>query len=145
MAQCPPLRICHEASYSVDWDSIFGGSPPPISQTDNDPYVLIADEVDADEVDADDSLIRFMRDDEGSEDCSSKVDLVKNFCAGANITTQKWGAEANQDADTQPIALVDDRSFDGRTAVPRRGPMTLTAEQLFDYLQTMVVSFLPLK
>lgn len=155
MAQSPRQRTCHEVLYSVDsygaaccqfqstpcvWCSAFRGSPPPISQTENDPYVRIAGEVDADS-----SLIGFfMRDHEESEDCSSKADLVEDFCAGANIAPQEWetDVDANEDANTRPIALVDDRSNDGRTAVSRTNPGPLTAEQLLWYLSTMVVSFL---
>lgn len=158
MAQSPRQRTCDEALYSVDsygaiccqfqsapcvWCLTFGGNPPSISQTENDPYVRITGEVDADG-----GLISFfMRDHEESEDCSSKADLVEDFCAGASITPEEWGtnADANGDADARPIALVDDRSNDGRTAVSRTNPGPLTAEKLHGYLSMMVVSVPPLK
>ncbi|KAL6409950.1 hypothetical protein AUP68_06356 [Ilyonectria robusta] len=127
---------CQFPSTPCAWCSTFGSSPPPISQTENDPYVRIAREHNAEG-----SLIRFfMRDHEGPVGCLSKADLVDDFCAGASITPHESGADAdaNEDADARHVALVDDRSNDGNVAVSRKNPGALTAKVLLRYLSTMV-------
>jgi hypothetical protein len=86
-----------------------------------------------------------MRDQDEPEGCSTKADLVEEFCLGVETECQDWRSKVNDEQDDErPLkALVDDRSNNGTIAISRKDFGGLTAGQLCGYLSSMVVSCNP--
>ena len=123
-----------------EWNSEFATRRDLHYSTENEPYIEWRMKLGTEDVETraeageEESVIQtFMRGPDESDVCLPQADKIENVCYGANLESLRAASES-----LLPIALLDERSFEGEIERPRayRGP--LTARDLYKELKKPV-------
>ena len=115
---------CQYRQIPCRWCSKFSTPPSCISTAERKPAIDIAAEVNA----TDEPIQFFMRDNEESWNCSSRVVYVQEFCDDGSL-------DAFEETSELPlVALVEEVILENRATKHQPDPRALNARQLLRYL-----------